>query len=152
MSPSDLIASIKPKPFYTTVTNGHSVDFITMLPYDVVSYILCRLTTWELCELFRVSKSWRGTIMDCSELWTKVALSYEDPIVMKEPELLFDLPISPRIQELDLLLKTNQEAYGTLLTQLAQGKFPRLKRLKMKGQPLLDTLPNTRVSNLLMCC
>ena len=134
MSRSDLIASSDARPVYSSTC----VDFITTLPYDIVLHILRGLTTWELGELFRVSKAWRHALMDCSELWAKVRLSYEDPIVMKEPEILFDLPISLRIQELDLLLKENPECYGTLLTQMAKGKFPRLKKLKMKGQNTFD--------------
>ncbi|KAI9495920.1 hypothetical protein BDB00DRAFT_177321 [Zychaea mexicana] len=54
------------------------VDFICLLPYEIVSSILELLTTDELLEYMDVSRGWREHITSIPTLWHQLSITHGD--------------------------------------------------------------------------
>ncbi|KAI9247714.1 hypothetical protein BDA99DRAFT_254167 [Phascolomyces articulosus] len=58
------------------ITKGTHVDFICLLPYEIVSSILELFSTNELLEYMDVSRDWRERITSFPMLWHQVSVGH----------------------------------------------------------------------------
>ena len=61
------------------------IDFLGMLPFEILAYILPLLSTAELVECGSVCHLWRERVIECTEAWHNVTLKCADDIILVAP-------------------------------------------------------------------
>ncbi|KAI9261437.1 hypothetical protein BDA99DRAFT_560313 [Phascolomyces articulosus] len=54
------------------------IDFVSALPFDIVSCVLPHLPKLQLLECMKVNKTWRLQVLECHEAWQELEISVSD--------------------------------------------------------------------------
>ncbi|KAI8141406.1 hypothetical protein BJV82DRAFT_619059 [Fennellomyces sp. T-0311] len=102
----------------------HFKDFVSELPYDIITTVLLNLSSEQLLECLHVSTVWNLRLLNNPILWRDVELTDADARLVKTLECL-----APFIKKLTICDNVDQEATFRLLSK---SNFDNLKSLALK--------------------
>ncbi|KAI8145607.1 hypothetical protein BJV82DRAFT_604334 [Fennellomyces sp. T-0311] len=110
------------------------IDFITALPFEVISEILAPLSESAKIECLMVSKAWRERTLDCATAWNQLIVDENHDQLTS-----FVTNIAPHVEFLTIntYLETTRSIY---IKNLKEGQFKRLKSLTMTAMSTQNLL------------
>ncbi|KAI9494045.1 hypothetical protein BDB00DRAFT_343812 [Zychaea mexicana] len=107
------------------------VDFLGLLPFEILAFILPLLSTAELVECGSVCHRWRERVIQCTEAWHDVTLKCADDITLVAP-------VTMHIRKLWLNLLDDWELDEFLEDMVIDGNIRRLESLAIESGEELD--------------
>ncbi|KAI7860062.1 hypothetical protein BDC45DRAFT_564078 [Circinella umbellata] len=123
-----LLANVRAKALAQADTQ---IDFLGILPFEILAYILPLLSTAELVECGSVCHLWRERVIECTEAWHDVTLKCADDIILVAP-------VTSHIRKLWLNLLDDWELQEFLDKMVIHGNIRHLDSFAIESGVELD--------------
>ncbi|KAI9492656.1 hypothetical protein BDB00DRAFT_788643 [Zychaea mexicana] len=126
--------------------HNRRIDFVSLLPLEIISDVITRLSTNTRSMCLCVSKGWRRKITKCPDVWSELAvLDFENWV---EPSAVYTMLAltNNHVKELTVECPDKDRLYNTIIREMLKGGFKRLRSFSLSPYSSLSMHPDIDTS------